>query len=113
MSVHSNYETMKQIIAKRDYERKLCLLKWVLRCSGPVASSEETARCLFLQGKALNVTAEYDPRVLDALSKAVKLDPKLLEAWNCLGECYWKKGDVEAARNCFTGALQHVRMPFC
>ena len=80
----------------------VCFCSYVLVCP------EETARCLFLQGKALNVTAEYDPRVQDALSKAVKLDPKLVEAWNCLGECYWKKGDVEAAKNCFVGALGHV-----
>lgn len=73
-----------------------------------VASCEQTARCLFLRGKALNVTAEYDPLAQDALSKAVKLDPKLVEAWNCLGECYWKNGEVEAARNCFVGALNHV-----
>ena len=44
----------------------------------------------------------------EALSKAVKLEPKLIEAWNCLGECYWKNGQVEAARNCFVGALSHV-----
>lgn len=51
---------------------------------------------------------DYDPLAQDALSKAVKLDPKLVEAWNCLGECYWKNGEVEAARNCFVGALNHV-----
>lgn len=50
----------------------------------------------------------YDPLAQDSLSRAVKLDPKLVEAWNCLGECYWKCGQVEAARNCFVGALNHV-----
>lgn len=73
------------------------------------ASCEETARCLFLRGKALNVMAEYDPLAKDALSKAVKLDPKLVQAWNCLGECYWKNGEVEAAKNCFVGALNHAK----
>ena len=72
------------------------------------ASSEETARCLFLRGKALNVLPQYDPMAQDALSKAVKMNPKLVEAWNCLGECYWKNRQVEAARNCFVGALNHV-----
>ena len=50
----------------------------------------------------------YDSMAQDALSKAVKMNPKLVEAWNCLGECYWKNGEVEAARNCFVGALNHV-----
>ncbi|KAJ7373695.1 Tetratricopeptide repeat protein 5 [Desmophyllum pertusum] len=44
----------------------------------------------FLRGKALNVIwPEYNPLAQDALSKAVKLDPKLVEAWNCLGEFNW------------------------
>lgn len=73
------------------------------------ASSEETARCFFLRGKALNVLPHYDPMAQDALSKAVKMNPKLVEAWNCLGECYWKNGEVEAARNCFIGALNHTK----
>ena len=76
------------------------------------ASTENTAKCFFLRGKALNVKPEYDPVAQDALSKAVKLEPRLVEAWNCLGECYWKKGDVEAAKNCFTGALGHVRTDY-
>lgn len=54
----------------------------------------------------------YDPMAQDALSKAVKMNPKLVEAWNCLGECYWKNGQVEAARNCFAGALNHVSLSF-
>jgi len=73
------------------------------------ASSEETAQCLFLRGKALNVLPNYNPMAKDALAKAVKMNPKLVEAWNCLGECYWKNGEVEAARNCFMGALNHAK----
>ena len=37
------------------------------------------------------------------LSKAIKLDPRLGDAWNALGECYWYKGDMEEAKNCFEG----------
>ena len=62
------------------------------------------------RGKALNVMPEYSTEALECLSKAVKLDPKLVEAWNQLGECYWKNKDIETARNCFTGALNHVRL---
>ena len=42
------------------------------------------------------------------LSKAVKLEPNLVDAWIELGECYWKRGDVNTAKTCFEGALSHV-----
>ncbi|XP_076109796.1 tetratricopeptide repeat protein 5-like [Mytilus galloprovincialis] len=62
-----------------------------------------------LRGRALNVLPTFDPLAEEALSKAVKLDPKLVDAWNELGESYWKKGEVPAAKNCFVGALGHVK----
>lgn len=52
----------------------------------------------------------YDQQVEDCLSKAVKLDPRLSEAWIHLGESYWKKGDIKSAHNCFTGSISHVRV---
>ncbi|XP_077982744.1 tetratricopeptide repeat protein 5-like [Glandiceps talaboti] len=64
---------------------------------------------LMLQGKTLNILPKYDSGAYDALSRAVKLDPKLVEAWNQLGECYWKNKDIDSAKNCFTGALNHSR----
>ncbi|XP_002735299.1 tetratricopeptide repeat protein 5-like [Saccoglossus kowalevskii] len=67
------------------------------------------ATYLMLQGKTLNVLPRYDQGADDALSRAVKLDPKLVEAWNQLGECYWKNKDIEGAKNCFVGALNHSR----
>lgn len=66
-----------------------------------------------LRGKALNVLPAYDSKAQEALSKAVKLDPKLVEAWNNLGECYWKCEDIVAAKNCFTGALNYVGSCVC
>ncbi len=51
---------------------------------------------------------DYSQEAHDALSKAVKLDPRLVEAWIQLGESYWKNQDVEGAKNCFVGALNHV-----
>ncbi|KXJ17877.1 tetratricopeptide repeat protein 5 [Exaiptasia diaphana] len=87
-------EKMKEILSILDYIH---------------ASAEDTARCLYLRGKALNIKPEFDQAAQDALSKAVKLVPKMVEAWNALGECYWKKGDMAAAKNCFSGALSHSR----
>ncbi|XP_012891172.1 PREDICTED: tetratricopeptide repeat protein 5 isoform X2 [Dipodomys ordii] len=62
-----------------------------------------------LTGKALNVIHDYSPKAEELLSKAVKLEPALVEAWNQLGEVYWKKGDVAAAHTCFSGALTHCK----
>ncbi|XP_068097860.1 tetratricopeptide repeat protein 5 isoform X2 [Hyperolius riggenbachi] len=64
---------------------------------------------LMLKGKALNVTPNHCPEAEELLSKAVKLDPGLVEAWNQLGEVYWKKMDVASAKTCFLGALNHCK----
>ena len=61
-----------------------------------------------LKGRALNVVADHSPEAEQLLSKAVKLEPNLVDAWIELGECYWKRGDVETAKTCFEGALSHV-----
>ncbi|XP_037358822.1 tetratricopeptide repeat protein 5 [Talpa occidentalis] len=72
-----------------------------------VGSVQGKAQVLMLTGKALNVTPDYSAKAEELLSKAVKLEPELVEAWNHLGEVYWKKGDVAAAHTCFSGALTH------
>lgn len=59
----------------------------------------------YLKGKILDVFPEYSKKAEDHLSKAVKLNPSLADAWLCLGNCIWKKGDLAATRNCFTLAL--------
>ena len=61
-----------------------------------------------VKGWALNVLSTINPAAEECLSKAVKLDPCLVQGWIQLGESYWKRGDVEGAKNCFTGALNHV-----
>ncbi|XP_028649468.1 tetratricopeptide repeat protein 5 [Erpetoichthys calabaricus] len=65
------------------------------------------AQFLLLKGRTLNIVAQYSPDAEEALSKAVKLDPSLVDAWNQLGEVYWKKGDLTGAQTCFSGALSH------
>ena len=70
-----------------------------------VSANKGDPRYLFYLGKALNVTDSHDPEAENYLAKAVKLDPTLTEAWNNLGKCFFKKGDIEGSKNCFTGAL--------
>ncbi|KAI5062813.1 hypothetical protein GOP47_0021360 [Adiantum capillus-veneris] len=60
----------------------------------------------YLRGKALDVGSEYCKEAEDHLSKAVKLDPSLSDAWSCLGNCFWKKEDLMAAKNCFNLVLK-------
>lgn len=71
---------------------------------------KERAQYFYLKGKALNVTPNYDSKAEEALSRAIKLDIKLFEAWNELGESYWKKEDILEAKNCFQGALKQVNI---
>jgi Flp pilus assembly protein TadD len=54
------------------------------------------------------VVPQYSKEAEEVLSRAVKLDPRHVDAWNELGECYWKKDEIEEAKNCFSGALLHV-----
>ncbi|KAI5677270.1 hypothetical protein M9H77_08220 [Catharanthus roseus] len=65
----------------------------------------QRAKYEFLRGKILDVFADYKKEAEDHLSKAVKLNPSLGDAWLSLGSCIWKKGDLSAAKNCFMLAL--------
>lgn len=63
----------------------------------------------YLLGHAHNVMPTHSQDAETALTKAVKLEPNLVEAWNQLGESYWKCDNVKEAKNCFQGALNKVR----
>ena len=69
---------------------------------------EKKAYRTYLKGRVLNVAPDHCPEAEQLLSKAVKLEPNLVSAWIELGECYWKRGEVETAKTCFEGALSHV-----
>ena len=73
-------------------------------------TNEIKARRTYLKGRALNVVSDHSPEAEQLLSKAVKLEPNLVDAWIELGECYWKRGEVDTAKTCFEGALSHVRL---
>ncbi|XP_067379666.1 tetratricopeptide repeat protein 5 isoform X2 [Channa argus] len=64
---------------------------------------------LLQKGRCLNVAPDFSTVAEECLSRAVKLEPSLVEGWNTLGEQYWKKGDLIGAKNCFTGALQQSK----
>lgn len=68
----------------------------------------DRAKYSFLKGKLLNVVSKYSKEAENLLSKAIKLDPKLVDAWNELGECYWKNDDLRKSVSCFEGALKEV-----
>ncbi|KAJ8447639.1 hypothetical protein Cgig2_031693 [Carnegiea gigantea] len=68
-------------------------------------SAMQRATFEHLKGKILDVIPEYKKEAEDHLSKAVKLNPSLTDAWLSLGNCFWKKGDLVSAKNCFTRAL--------
>ncbi|KAL4623601.1 tetratricopeptide repeat protein 5 [Arapaima gigas] len=70
---------------------------------------QNSAPFLLLRGRCLTVAPGFSAAAEDNLSRAVKLNPGLVEAWNCLGEQYWRKGDLAAAKTCFTGALQQCK----
>lgn len=39
----------------------------------------------------------------------MKRDPSLIDGWNLLGETFWKKGDIPAAKDCFEGSLKREK----
>lgn len=72
------------------------------------AMQKNRARYLYLLGKANNIEGEFSPKAEEYLSKALKLNPNLVDAWNHLGDSYFKKGNYTEAKNCFTNALNRV-----
>lgn len=68
-------------------------------------STSQRALYEFFRGKILDVFSDYQKEAEDHLSKAVKLNPSLADAWLCLGNCIWKKGDLPSSKNCFSLAL--------
>lgn len=74
-----------------------------------LAENTNRARYYYLRGRTLNVVPLYNKEAEDILSKAIKLDPKFVDAWNELGECYWKNDNFTEAVNCFEKALLYVR----
>jgi tetratricopeptide (TPR) repeat protein len=84
------------------------LVDRVLQQLQQLASAEpefEQSLQLYWRGKILDALPAYSPEAETCLSKAVKLQPSMIGAWNSLGNCFWKKKDLVAAKNCFVGAI--------
>ncbi|GAB4828813.1 hypothetical protein Ancab_018474 [Ancistrocladus abbreviatus] len=92
-------------ISKLQQESDLCLK--FLDSIPPECRKSPLQRAMYeyLRGKVLDVFQDYRKEAEDHLSKAVKLNPSLADAWLSLGNCFWKKGDLPSAKNCFTRAL--------
>ena len=69
---------------------------------------EEQGKYFFLKGKAFNVESQYNPKAEEELGKATKFN--FPAAWNELGECLYKKGELAGAKTCFLKALEMVNI---
>ncbi|XP_073994685.1 tetratricopeptide repeat protein 5-like isoform X2 [Rhodnius prolixus] len=60
-------------------------------------------------GQLYSMTKKDKQPAIDALSKVVKLDPSMPDAWNTMAECYWQGGDYDMAQKCLENSLKQVR----
>ncbi|KAL3985188.1 Tetratricopeptide repeat family protein [Acanthocheilonema viteae] len=75
--------------------------------------SSTSAGYNYICGRILNICVEYDANCERYLSRAVKLDPSLSDAWYELGECVWKREDFTMAVDCFRKSLALKRTGKC
>lgn len=74
------------------------------------AVMENKAEYYFLLGRAWSVTQPVSEECINVLSKAVKLNPTHLDAWNSLGECLVHLKRFSEAKYCFLASLKHVNI---
>ena len=60
-----------------------------------IQNKKDKAEMLFLRGKCMDFLPEYSKIAEENLSKSIKLMPTKNEAWDALGNVYWKKRDIE------------------
>jgi tetratricopeptide (TPR) repeat protein len=75
----------------------------------PPGCDSRKARALrsLVRGTLLDEGEAHVPEAEAELGRAVKMDPTLGGAWNRLGTCMWKKGDVQLAHDCWQNTLMH------
>ena len=76
-----------------------------------VEAQESRAHRMWLRGEGLLSIDDMCPSedAENLLTRAVKLDPSLLNAWNALAECFWRRGELDLARNCIRRGLERKR----
>ena len=89
--------------SKKPQELQVRLEKTLAEFDKFEASSviKDRSSFLYLKGRLLHVNGEFNSEAEFCLSKSVKLNPNLVEAWNELGEAYMRKHDWSTARTCF------------
>uniref|UniRef100_A0A6P7G2P1 Tetratricopeptide repeat protein 5-like n=1 Tax=Diabrotica virgifera virgifera TaxID=50390 RepID=A0A6P7G2P1_DIAVI len=101
---------IEEAIKKEEETEKILAEKLkIFKQHEHLVSDLSRAKYCFLKGKLLNVVPNYNKEAESLLSKSIKLDPKLVDAWNELGECYWKNDDLKKSINCFEGALKEKK----
>ena len=78
---------------------------------GGGGGADARARAAYARGRALDAAAAYSAEAEADLSRAVKLAPDFVDAWCALGHCFWKKNDLNAARDCYEGARDRQPTP--
>lgn len=73
----------------------------------PDSSLENRAHNLMLKGRSLNSGQNFNQEAFDLLSKAIKLNPHLIDAWIDLTKCYQRKSDIAGAIACLENALKY------
>lgn len=72
---------------------------------------ESKAHDLMTRGRALNSGTKFNHEAFDQLSRAIKLNPYLIDAWIELTKCYQKKSDIDGAIACLENALKFSDKP--
>lgn len=83
----------------------------ILSATSGVGKAQVKSRAFCLKGRAASYVPGQEKLAEENLSKALKLDPQLLDAWNGLGEVYWNMQDVAQAQRCFEQALEMSETP--
>ncbi|EKX31722.1 hypothetical protein GUITHDRAFT_122091 [Guillardia theta CCMP2712] len=96
------HERSERLMAERQ-----ALLSLLDQFPATGRSKKERATLSYIRGKAFDAGEEYSAEAEQDLSRAVKLDPSLGDAWNQLGTCLWKKGEVQLAHDCWQNTLLH------
>ncbi|KAL4143041.1 hypothetical protein QTP88_005417 [Uroleucon formosanum] len=79
----------------------------LMKTNEEAAVAENKAQYYYFLGKTLSVTQPVTEECINVFSKAVKLNPTHLDAWNSLGECLVHLKRFSEAKYCFLASLKH------